>query len=366
MPVKKCKRRGRWYFRKRHRLPDGTRVDLYGMMPKEGNTKVGAEAAELDAIARARSEWELRLKGGAVPSTVPTFGEWWPVFLRQCKVLKKNSPSELESKRSIWDVHLKHRLEHVRLDAFRKADAKNLTLELSDETVAGGDPRSPKRVNNILTVVRSMLRAAVDDEVIPACPRIPPLPVTEPEIRFLSHEELDRMLEAATYPNLKMAFLIAADTGLRKGEIQALTWDDVDFFTHKINVTKSYWRGVLKLPKGKRSRQVPMTSRLERALKQHRMVGPKAVIANPDDGLPYTGHKFMDNSFKSVRTRTGIQDVGWHTFRHTFCSHLAMAGAPITAIQALAGHVSIKTTQRYLKFAKDKLASVISLLGRDA
>ena len=53
---------------------------------------------------------------------------------------------------------------------------------------------------------------------------------------------------------------------------------------------------------------------------------------------------------------------GPHTLRHTFCSHLAMRGAAVGAIQALAGHQDLMTTQRYMHLSPNVLDAAIGLL----
>jgi hypothetical protein len=57
-----------------------------------------------------------------------------------------------------------------------------------------------------------------------------------------------------------------------------------------------------------------------------------------------------------------IPDKGWHALRHTFCSRLAARGVPATEIQRLAGHVSIKTTQRYMHVSEDRLTAAVMVL----
>jgi site-specific recombinase XerD len=58
-----------------------------------------------------------------------------------------------------------------------------------------------------------------------------------------------------------------------------------------------------------------------------------------------------------------VQGIGWHVLRHTFCSHLAMRGAPAIAIKELAGHSSIAVTNRYMHLAPGGAArSAIALL----
>jgi integrase len=61
-----------------------------------------------------------------------------------------------------------------------------------------------------------------------------------------------------------------------------------------------------------------------------------------------------------------LRQVGWHTLRHTFCSHLAMKGAPPVAIQVLAGHESPETTKRYQHLAPVTLRETIKLLEGEA
>ena len=63
--------------------------------------------------------------------------------------------------------------------------------------------------------------------------------------------------------------------------------------------------------------------------------------------------------------RAGLKRGGVHTLRHTFCSHLAMKGAPARAIQELAGHQGLSTTQRYMHLSPATLDAAIRLLDGD-
>jgi site-specific recombinase XerD len=62
--------------------------------------------------------------------------------------------------------------------------------------------------------------------------------------------------------------------------------------------------------------------------------------------------------------RAGLAKVGVHSLRHTFCSHLAMRGAPARAIQELAGHQDLTTTQRYMHLSPAAVADAIRLLDQ--
>jgi len=62
--------------------------------------------------------------------------------------------------------------------------------------------------------------------------------------------------------------------------------------------------------------------------------------------------------------RANLRNVGVHVLRHTFCSHLSMRGAPARAIQEVAGHRDLTTTQRYMHLSPAAIESAIRLLDR--
>ena len=80
-----------------------------------------------------------------------------------------------------------------------------------------------------------------------------------------------------------------------------------------------------------------------------------------------TGNRLRRRSSRALSARlarrAGVES-GVHTLRHTFCSHLAMRGAPARAIQELAGHQSLGTTQRYMHIRPAAIEEAIELLER--
>jgi integrase len=116
------------------------------------------------------------------------------------------------------------------------------------------------------------------------------------EIRFLTLDEVDLLVEHARpgeFPALDRAiFLTAAMTGLRKGELLALRWKDVDWTAARIRVRQNYVRGEFGTPKSKRStRSVPtadeVAGELDRLFKQSRWQGEDCLVfAHPLTGGP--------------------------------------------------------------------------------
>lgn len=110
-------------------------------------------------------------------------------------------------------------------------------------------------------------------------------------------------------------------------------------------------------------RHVPMTVRLAEALRRHRSLKSARVLCG-GDGDPLT-QKVVHCLVRRAARRAGVRD-GVHILRHAFCSHLAMRGAPARAIQELAGHTDLTTTQRYMHLSPAALDAAIRLLDQSS
>ena len=144
----------------------------------------------------------------------------------------------------------------------------------------------------------------------------------------------------------------------------ALEWTDIDFVTGQICVQRSAWKGQIAVPKGGRLRHVPMTRRLEKALRDARHLrGPRVLLS--DVGGPLTETSVQALVRRAAR-KANLRNNGPHILRHTFCSHLAMRGAAPRAIQELAGHQDLSTTQRYLHLSPAAVEGAIQLLDQPA
>ena len=143
----------------------------------------------------------------------------------------------------------------------------------------------------------------------------------------------------------------------------ALEWRDVDLRQGQVCVRRSDWEGHITVPKGGRQRYVPLTIRLATALRAYRHLNSPRVLCQPD-GSPLT-RKTVQSWMRRVTRRAGITNSGVHVLKHTFCSHLAMRGAPARAIQELAGHQDLSTTQRYMHLSPAAIEGAIRLLDQD-
>ena len=312
---------------------------------------------------KARSARGKRLAKGKTRKTrskeVPTLAEFSPRYLDGYARANREKPSSIAAKESILRVHLIPRLGTKRLDALEQEDVQRLKADLAG--------KASKTVNNVLTVLNTLLKTAAEWGVIASVPvRIRLLKVSQTQVEFYDFDDYEALIEGASKcdPRSMMVVLLGGEAGLRRGEMMALQWTDIDFRRRLLTVARSLWKGHETTPKGNRIRTVPMTERLTRALTTHRHLrGPRVLCR--DDGTPFTA-KIIRDTLGRAQRRANMKDKGPHTLRHTFCSHLAMRGAPARAIQELAGHRHLTTTQRYMHLSPAALQSAISLLESSA
>jgi len=224
--------------------------------------------------------------------------------------------------------------------------------------------KSLKIVNSILSVLNVLLKTAHEREVVDRRPcTIKVVRTTMAETTFHSFEAFERLVQSGreTDDVAHLIVLLGGETSLRCGEMMALEWKDVDLTKGRLCVARSEWKGHVTAPKGGRVRHVPLTSRLAVALRIARHSRHARVLIG-QDGQPLT-QKVVQGIKRRVARRAGVQK-GIHILRHTFCSHLAMQGAPSRAIQELAGHRDLGTTQRYMHLSPAALEAAIRLLER--
>lgn len=316
-------------FRERKRSPVASR----------SGTKRWAEERERTLLAQGPSQ---RTKA-------PSLSEFWPRLLRDHYRANRLKASTIDDAERMLDRHLTE-FKTKRLDEITNADIAALKGRLSH--------LEPKTVNNVLAILSRALGCAVEWGVIAALPcKITMFPIKSPEMQFFEFEVYRDIVTAAGKVSLehKALVLLAGSAGLRRGEIRALKWTDLDLKRAIIHVRRAFWLDVEGLPKGGRTRDVPMTPELLNALKAIRSLNERVF-----SGM--TNH-VVRTMMASIMRRAGLEGEAIHIFRHTFCSHLALAGVAARAIQELAGHADISTTQKYMHLAPSDKTRAIAMLS---
>ena len=344
-------RSGGWEADIQFRLPDGRRYRERCKAPV--SSKTGALRWAQDR------EKHLLLTGpkqAKKPKEVPTLEQFASRFIEGYAVANRQKPSGIAAKQTILNVHLLPAFRTRRLDEITNEDIQQLKHSLRE--------RSPKTVNNVLTVLSVLLKKAVEWDVLDRLPcTVRLVRAVKPSMGFYGFDEYERLVEAAKAlgPVTHLIVLLGGEAGLRCGEIIGLEWRDVNFENRQLCIQRSEWRGHITAPKGGRIRHVPMTHRLTQALAMFSKSGERRGRVLVHKRLT---QDIVGNHVRRAARCAGISGNGVHRLRHTFCSHLAMRGAPARAIQELAGHQNLGTTERYMHLSQSAIEGAIRLLEK--
>ena len=390
---------GRWRYRKRIQLPDGSFSRVKGTPAL--NTKAAAEAAERTHIERA-----LRGTQGSVkPKEVLTLKQfiedvWWPKYKIGGGKRGINQETSLREKEGHIRLHLGPRLGHLRLDQVSSERVTEFLgkLRLEGFSKRGRPPRSstpeavrkrrqralgngeeererrqqPRRqglseksIRNVRATLRTALAFAVRWGYLQHLPDLPEVVVPEGAFDWYQPHEAARLVEAARDAWERALLLFPLHTGMRLGEQRAIRWTDVDFELARVYVRRSAPSGftTIKAPKSNRQRWVDLTPELAAALRtiRHRA----ELIFCSDRGSMLRPGQFQEVLW-AAQKRAGLRRIKWHDLRHSYASILASGGMPLFLIRGLLGHSSVKMTERYAHLAASQTAAYMPLLSAAA
>jgi integrase len=194
----------------------------------------------------------------------------------------------------------------------------------------------------------------------------------EPDI--LTPEELESIVNGLSEPSRTLV-ITASVTGLRRGELIGLKWEDIDFENGKINVLRSLVDHIEGQPKTATSRRpVPLTPALASVLDAWRQQTAYSklddwVFASPYDlgARPYWPDALLKRHIRPAALAAGItKHIGWHTFRRTTATLLLSTGASIRVTQELMRHASpVMTLGTYSQaISEDKMDAQAALASR--
>ncbi len=353
-----------WYAK--YRLPDGRQVQKKvgpawterGRPPAGYVTKRLADAWLRDVLDQARR--------GSLPGMVrtgATFADAAAEFLRYVADERGCKPSTLRDYRSIIEAHL--------LPAFGAERIEDVTPTTIEAWRASLGPGLASRTKNkLLVVLHGVFRRA---QAVWGLPRNPVAGIEKyrqrasGDIAFFSPEEVLALVRASGGEQDAAIYLTAAFTGLRRGELLALRWRDVDFAGQAIRVRASYAGGALTTPKSGKVRSVPMAPDVAAALAA---LGRRERWTSDDD-LVFVGEvgSFLDGSalrrrYTAALRRAGLRPLRFHDLRHTFGTRM-IAKADIRRVQEWMGHADVQTTMKYLHYVpRDDDAALVAAAFR--
>ena len=178
-------------------------------------------------------------------------------------------------------------------------------------------------------------------------------------VRFLSDEERERLLEVckeSSNPNLYPLVVLTLSTGMRRGEVRNLKWDDVDLKAGAI---------VLHETKNNERRRVPVKGLALELLKDHskiRRLDTNFVFPGKlshKTGIGWEYRELFERAVKEAK----LENFLFHDLRHSCASYLAMNGASLLEIAEVLGHKTLQMVKRYSHLAEGHTAGVVERMN---
>ncbi|WP_339803294.1 site-specific integrase [Paenibacillus sp. FSL R5-0744] len=238
-------------------------------------------------------------------------------------------------------------------------------VSMYDRLQNGERKLSPQTINHVHKVLHDALKMAVQwgqltrnvsDLVKP--PKLP-----RAETKVWTENELVKFLEFTKNSRYYIIFLLAATTGMRRGEVLGVKWDDIDLKAGKLTVRRSYTRGlvghIFQEPKTRAGiRSIVLPQQTIDALKQHRLLLEGDIRTSEKKGTEYNNHGlvvqtkngfpvnpyYLESRWLDLLRKSGLPKIRLHDLRHTHASLLLKAGVHPKVVSERLGHSSITIT----------------------
>jgi len=209
----------------------------------------------------------------------------------------------------------------------------------------------PATVNRELALLKHMYSKAIEwgrYEENPA-KKVKLLKGEVKRVRFLMPDDVQKLLSNCA-DHLKPIVTVAVHTGMRKGELLSLNWDQVNFEQGIISLLDT---------KNHKRRDISMNETVKATLTGMERKG--SYVFSAEDGGSFGD---VRRSFETALRRSGIQDFRFHDLRHTFASNLVMESVDIVTVMELMGHKDLTMTLRYTHLAPNHKTKAVNILDR--
>ena len=282
-----------------------------------------------------------------------TVGEWMEVWFEDYAKLKVR-PSSHQTYRGYIDNHIRPNIGDIPLEKLTSLDLQKLYKKLLtkgrvERLEAKGQPKglSTKTVRNIHQILSSALKLAQEQRIILANPaeRCALPKVEHREMKTLPVEQLQSFLREARESGVFELYYLELATGLRRGELLGLKWEDIDLQKGDLRVRRQISRingEVMEAPlKTKNAyRTLPLAEDTIDVLKEQReKVGSSPWVFPSPNGGPISPDSVL-HMLHRVLKRAGLPRVRFHDLRHTFATLALQNGVDIKTVSGMLGHFS--------------------------
>jgi integrase len=325
----------------------GYRVAAYDAISKRKVSKTFrtlGEARRWRATAQTQAAKGVRLAGTAqtLLNAAENLVDGIASGAIRTKAGERYKPSVVREYERSLRLHILPTLGGAKLSKLQRRDVQRLVDGLLE---SGADPST---IRNALKPLQVIYRRAIEDGdlAINPCERLRLPAARGRRERIASPAEAAALIAALRHED-RALWGCAFYAGLRRGELRALPWNNVDLAEGLIRVERSMsGHGEIGEPKSRAGRRgVPIVAALRDLLVEHKLVTRRdtGLVFGSSETQPFTPTAVRKRALTAWRG-AGLTPIGLHECRHTFASLLIAAGVNAKAITAYLGHASIQTT----------------------
>ena len=301
------------------------------------------------------------------------FGAWMDYWYQNFSKTRLRPTTQLSYEGWIYN-HLIPGLGHIQLNRLTQADLQQFFRTMKESgRKSNADKRgkgmADRSVRSCHAVCQMALDRAVEEKLIHGNPaagcRLPP--IKGREMQVLTHEEIQRFLIQAKAEGMYELFLLDLTTGMRRGELLALRWDDLDFATGKLRIDKQVYpvggKLIISEPKTKAANRtiilppamVELLAEYKKGVFSELMFPSRIKPEQPIDP------GYVRKRLQVILERAGCKRVRFHDLRHTFATLSLENGMDVKTLSTIIGHVSAATTLNTYTHITDEMRKKAAL-----
>lgn len=292
----------------------------------------------------------------------------------EAEILPFKSVSEqtnVECQLKFW----KSKLGGRKLSSFSAKGDILEVMEIWDSLKEGKRKRGNATLNRYLAALSTVFTASIANflwmDGDNPCSKIPNKPEAKPRLRYLSKEEIKKLLATCETHHVRDAILLSLHTGGRKQEVWKLKFSDINWKKNHMTFLNTKSGKPRSIPMNRTIREVLNRRRQEIEL-QSKFVFPVSK-GNIKDGTKHFIDKAtsFEKSWRNAKEAAGLNKphpdgkTVWHTLRHTYASWSVMSGMDMESLKKLMGHENISQTDKYAHLAVDHLQSAMDKLDAE-
>ncbi|MDA2918597.1 tyrosine-type recombinase/integrase [Desulfobacterota bacterium AH_259_B03_O07] len=337
------KKDNRWYID--YYQPDGKRkretVTIPGVDPNHINRQDAIKALSIRKAQIAEGKFDIAQTDKPV-----LFEKLMDMYLQWAKDNHKAPERDISASKPLLSVFKGKNINSINLWHVEQYKSNRKSIG-----------RKPETINKELGILRRMFNLAVQWKFISSNPlkglKLLKVPNFKP--RVLKDREFQKLYDSAS-KHFKPILLCAYMTGMRRGEIAKLRWEDVDFEDRYIHVVES---------KNNEARSIPVSGMLMNTLKELKKSSETDYVFTTHEGKPYTHVTVWKTVWNNALKKSGIEKCRFHDLRHTFISNLIVREKEdFATVMSISGHRDISMLKRYSHTHEEAKKIAISKLEK--